>query len=103
MVDVYAVTAPFKSQTWAFERNESLKEHFGFDKRSIVQTNAKFLIAGDYLLDDCPTYLTEWAAEHPESVSMLWHLPNTRLLDDPPVYSRVHTWDEVLTKVRSTL
>jgi 5'(3')-deoxyribonucleotidase len=102
LVDIFAVTAPFKSSTWAFERVISLEEHFGIDKKHVVQTNSKFLIKGDYLLDDCPKYLGEWKAEHPDGIALLQHLPNTQGLTLDFPHTRVFSWEDVLRHVQET-
>ena len=101
MVDVYALTSPWDSPTWVYERNESLKEHFAIGRKHVVQTSAKYLVRGDFFLDDNPDHVTHWAEEHPAGVAMLWHIPNTRKLGHD--HFRVRSWAEVLGKVRSTL
>jgi 5'(3')-deoxyribonucleotidase len=101
LVDVYAVTSPWDSPTWVYERNEALKEHFGIDKKHIVQTSAKYLVRGDFFLDDNPDHVTHWASEHPHGVAMLWHIPNTRKLGHEEF--RVRSWAEVLDRVRKAL
>jgi 5'(3')-deoxyribonucleotidase len=101
LVDVFALTSPWDSPTWVYERGESLKEHFGFAKKHVVQTSAKYLVGGDFFLDDNPDHVTHWAEEHPNGVAMLWHIPNTRQLGLNQF--RVRSWDEVLDKVRNHL
>lgn len=98
VVDVYAVTSPWTSPTWVYERNASLEEHFSINKKHIVQTSAKYLVKGDFFLDDNPTHVTEWSAAHPDGVGMLWHIPNTRNLGLD--HQRVRSWDEVHAKVQ---
>lgn len=101
MVDVIAVTSHFPSPTWVHERDAQLIEDFGFKRREIVHTSAKYLCAGTYFLDDNPAHVTAWAEEHPSGIAMLWHIPNTRLLGLDDI--RMKSWDEVMHRVRSTL
>jgi 5'(3')-deoxyribonucleotidase len=101
LVDVFAVTSHFHSPTWVHERDASLKEFFAFKKQEIVHTSAKFLIQGDFFLDDNPGHVSAWMEENPTGVAMLWHIPNTRTLGMDDI--RMKSWDQVITKVRSTL
>ncbi len=101
MVDVYVVTSRFKGHgpTWVFERDAWLREYFGFELDQVIHTSAKFLIAGDAILDDRPDNVTSWLAEHPDGLGMLWDLPNTRTLGCDSL--RVRNWRDVTEKVQS--
>ncbi len=101
LVDVYAVTSHFSSPTWVHERDAQLIEEFGFKRREIVHTSAKYLVGGEYLLDDNPSHVTAWSDEHPSGHAMLWHIPNTRKLGMDDI--RMKSWDQVLARVRATL
>ncbi len=101
LVDVFAVTTHFSSPTWVHERDAQLMSLFGFKRREIVHTSAKFLVNGHYFLDDNPTHVSAWMEDHPTGVAMLWHIPNTRNMGMDDV--RVRTWDEVLSRVRASL
>jgi 5'(3')-deoxyribonucleotidase len=101
LVDVYAVTSHFTSPTWVHERDAQLMEDFGFQRREIVHTSAKFLVSGEYMLDDRPANLESWKAEHPEGIAMLWHIPNTRKLGMDDI--RMKSWQEVIDRIKSTL
>ena len=101
-VKVYAVTSHFPSSpTWVHERDHWLIEHFGFTGKEIVHTSAKYLVGGDYLLDDNPSHVAAWSNEHPDGLGLLWHIPNTRTLGMDEV--RMQSWDQVLDRVTSTL
>lgn len=102
MVDVYPVTSHFHSLTWVAERDASLMETFHFERRQIIHTSSKFLVATDAFLDDNPSHVKEWSEEHPLGLAMLWHIPNTRTMTqfDP---LRVKTWEEVLKRVEEIL
>lgn len=97
-VEVYALTSPHHSQTWYYERVEWLKKHFKMTKHDVIQTPAKFLVRGDAFLDDNPSHVEKWKAEHPDKLAMLWHIENTRLLGMEDI--RVRTWEEVLNRIR---
>ena len=96
-VDLFAVTSPFHSTTWVYERERWLAEHFGFERSQIVHTSAKYLVCGDVLLDDKPDHITAWQAEHPDGLAMLWPIANTRNL--PLDKWRVKDWPDVLDRV----
>lgn len=100
--NVYALTAPHHtSPWWVLERNLWLAEHFGFDKKHIVHTEAKYLCRGDFFLDDHPGHVNRWSERHP-GMGLWWGTRhNERLLRGPlklPEH-RVSTWEEVLQRV----
>ena len=99
-VDVHPVTSPFSSSTWVSERYAWLHDEFGFKRKDIVFTQAKFLVNGDALLDDSPKHVTSWLEEYPEKMGMLWHIPNTRTLTQYD-HLRVKSWGEVIQKVKA--
>jgi 5'(3')-deoxyribonucleotidase len=102
VVDVLAVTSHFPSSpTWVYERDKWLDHFFAFRGNEIIHTRAKSAVYGEYFLDDNPSHVSAWMAEHPKGVPMLWHMPNTSKLGLADF--RVHSWDEVHTRVRSTL
>jgi 5'(3')-deoxyribonucleotidase len=73
---VYAVTAPMWSGlTWQGERMEWLVGHFGFRRDHIVSTAAKYLIAGDVLIDDKPSTVESWGFAHPMGCGVVWAQP----------------------------
>lgn len=101
--NVYALTAPHHtSPWWVLERNIWLGDNFGFDKRHIVHTEAKYLCRGDFFLDDHPGHVNRWSVRHPGE-GLWWATKhNARLLRGPlalPLDRRVTTWEEVLARV----
>lgn len=96
--DVYVVTSPQHNRHWVYERCEWLQDHFQIDRRHVFHAHAKWKVHGDAFLDDRPEHVAEWAAKHPDKLSMLWHIPNTRTLGQGLL--RVFTWDEVIDHVR---
>lgn len=99
-VDIYPVSSPFPSPTWGHERYEWLQNHFGFERKKVVFTSAKYLIAGDAFLDDNPENVTSWLEEHPDKLGMLWHIPNTRKMTEYD-YLRVNSWEKVIALVKN--
>lgn len=94
---VVAVTSPWHSRHWVYERTEWLKEHFDFKSADIVHTSTKCLVSGDELLDDHPTHVERWGKAHPNGQAMLWHIHNTRNMGFEA--QRVRTWEEVLQRL----
>jgi len=97
-VDVYPVTSPVHSPTWVYERYIWLQKYFGFNKKEVIITGSKFLIAGDALLDDNPEHVTSWLEEYPDKLGMLWDIPNTHLLKQYDRF-RVYNWEEVIKRI----
>lgn len=98
-VDLFCVTSHFHSETWVYERDHALIDHFGFKKAEIVYTGAKFLIGADIMLDDKPEHVLAWQAEHPDGLAMLWPIPNTRNM--PLDKHRVKDWNDVIERVKA--
>lgn len=99
LVDVYVVTSPWHSANWMWERTNWLMREFGFTKKQIVHTSAKYLCKGDYLMDDNPEHIGAWMKEFPDGLPLLYHIPNTRNIHIPGAV-RIYDWDSVLTLVR---
>lgn len=96
--NVYALTAPHHgSFYWVVERNQWLGDHFGFDKKHVVHTDAKFLCKGSEFLDDNPNHVARWQGRHPEGHGMLWSTAHNKRLQGHDAL-RVHSWAEVLRR-----
>lgn len=68
LADVYPVTAPFDptiAPHWVPEREAWIAEHLGIARGKIVQTSVKYLVGGDYLVEDKTSALVQWDQEHP--------------------------------------
>ncbi|MBK7823186.1 MAG: hypothetical protein IPJ61_19565 [Tessaracoccus sp.] len=74
IADVYAVTAPFDALYWVSERDWWLKEHFGFTRKQIVHTDAKYLVAGDVFIDDKVEHVRRWV-DRRIGTAVLWAQP----------------------------
>lgn len=73
IADVYAVTA-FHSLHWVSERDWWLTEHFGFTRKQIVHTDAKYLVAGDVFIDDKVEHVQRWV-DRRTGTAVLWAQP----------------------------
>jgi 5'(3')-deoxyribonucleotidase len=97
---VYIVTSPLNhNPTWTHERELWLHDHFGIHHKQIVHTSAKYLCLGDVIIDDRPKNITDWEAEHPDGLGLLWDAPWNRLDD---VRFRARSWEEVVTRIAGT-
>ena len=91
--DIYIVTSPMNHvPTWTHEREQWLKAHFGIEPKKVVHTSAKYICRGDVLVDDRPSNIEAWEAEHPDGVGLLWDQPYNR---DDDAGVRVRTWAQV--------
>ncbi len=80
VADVYIVTAPWNScATWTHEREAWLKKHFGIRPDHVIHTSAKYVCAGDFLVDDKVSACLKWQREHPSSLAVIWDTPHNRL------------------------
>lgn len=73
--DVRAVTSPYKSKTWASERETWLCDLFGFERDHVVQTPGKDIVFGDVLVDDKLETCQVWSKRWRESTSILFSAP----------------------------
>jgi 5'(3')-deoxyribonucleotidase len=96
IAEVFAVTSAI---SWASERSVHLKNTFDIDKEHQVYTKAKFLVNGDFFVDDCPQNVLDWKSFHPNGDGMVW---DTRGNQGITNYEdvRVSSWDQVIGKVR---
>jgi 5'-nucleotidase len=99
LADVFFVTSPWKSPTWAYERTRWLRAQMGVEDahERVVSTQAKHLVAGDVFVDDKPENVAAWAADHPSGLALLWDQPTNRT---SPVRPRCASWDDLVRAVR---
>jgi 5'(3')-deoxyribonucleotidase len=98
VADVYICTAPMRGPTWASERDRWLMKHFGFSTRQIIHTSAKYVCAGDFLVDDKVDNLVKWGERHPHGHPIFWMRPqhSSHKWDG----LSTHDWDELCEMVR---
>lgn len=75
VADVYACTSPMNGPTWTHERDGWLSRHFGFTSKQIIHTSAKYVCAGDMLIDDKIENLDKWKSWHPGGLAVRWIMP----------------------------
>lgn len=95
--NVYALTSPQHSPFWVYERNQWLGDHFGFDPKHTINTEAKYMCVGQEFLDDNPVHIERWKARH-KGAGMLWSTVHNRRMKGHDEL-RVNSWDEVLKRV----
>lgn len=100
--EVYLVTAPYPSYSWASERLNWIEQHLRFPSTHVVLTSAKHLVCGDVLIDDKASNLVEWHKAHPKGVPLLWgtHINHPSNLYLPGI-RRVTSWGEVIDQIRA--
>lgn len=99
VTDFYFVTAPMvKNPGWFNERHAWLVQHFEVEDRMVNFVHDKFLVKGDFLLEDSDKNLMAWLEEFPDGHGILWDRPWNRSCNDPRVI-RVSTWAEVIDLV----
>lgn len=96
--DVFFVTAPFDSPTWAWEREQWLKEHFNIHHKQVVSTAAKHIVEGDMLIDDKPSNVYQWKDSYKDGMAVLWDHPTNRHIEGETVL-RIRDWNEILRLV----
>lgn len=73
VADVYVVTSPWNSNpTWMSEREAWLARHFGIAHAKVIHTSAKYVCAGDFLVDDKTSTLVSWRKAHPTGIAVRW-------------------------------
>lgn len=99
VADVYVVTSPMNGPTWTHERDRWLMYHFGFTTKQIVHTSAKYLCAGDALIDDKIDNLLKWKRCHPGGLGIRWIVKQYRHHE----YEGPSTdnWDKVIELVQT--
>lgn len=73
--DVYVCTSPMDGPTWTSERDEWLEHYFGFTTKQIIHCSAKYVCAGDFLVDDKISNLQKWQLHHPHGIAVQWVMP----------------------------
>lgn len=101
--DLYFVTSPMMdNKSWMQERAEWLISRYGVRHNQVNFVTDKFIVRGDFLLDDSGKNCSLWADRNPFGIPMIWDRPHNRNEHDKRV-TRVHSWDEVLDIVSSSL
>lgn len=91
--DLFIVTSPLGGKFWSGERAAWLWDHFAIPTSRVMSGSAKFICAGDYILDDKVSTLIEWRVHHPRGVALCWDTPHNR--NDVWDGLRIKDWDTV--------
>ncbi len=70
LFSVGVVTAPFNSPTWRRDRMEWL-QRYGFKEEQIIFSDKKEEVSGFVFIDDKPSNIRDWAAEHPDGIALM--------------------------------
>lgn len=95
IADVYIVTSPWNSPYWTFERDSWLLDNFGVPRKNIVHTDAKYLVSGDYLIDDKTSHIVNWCAEQPNGQGILWESAHNKGHEIPENSVTLSDWHSV--------
>ena len=97
--EVVAVTKPFPSPAWAYEREVWLKGHV----EHVIHTGAKEMILGNVLIEDCVENAVRWLEHHPGKTAVLIERPWNRYEAHAHGLVRVKTFTEALDAVHAVL
>lgn len=97
--DIFIVTSPLLSKTWAYERSQWLIDYFDIPHTNHVITKAKYLVAGDFLVDDTPRHVVSWAEANLNGTGLLKHQSYNVNYSLSSNRKRVYSWEEILKLV----
>lgn len=97
--DVYFVTSPMDSLTWEGERRRWVSKHFNVPRSTVLNASAKYVCAGDFLVDDKIDNLIKWQKGHPGGVPIRWIMPHLASHEWSGASAR--TWPELIEIVKN--
>lgn len=102
--NIMYVTSPYKdSPTWAYDRIEWLKRHFGASRYDIISTPEKRYVDGICLVDDKPENIQDWAQYNERGYPILFDQPwNQRFNFKPSIGYRIRRTNDY-NKIVSSL
>lgn len=103
LADVYFVTSPMHGPHWSDERARWLVDYFGAKRNQVVSTNAKYVCAGDVLVDDKTSHVVKWLQHHERGLGVVWAQPYNIADTLPERAIRTLNWNDVVKSVRFTL
>lgn len=93
--DIYCVTTPFKKcREWENARRDWIEEYFPGLFRDVIFCDDKFLIRGDFFVDDKPQNLVKWRNENPQGQFWLYDARKRLSLSWP--MDRIGSWQNGL-------
>jgi 5'(3')-deoxyribonucleotidase len=99
--EVFVCTSSVDAPYYHKERIAQLRTDVGFDRKHIVFTHSKYIVGGDFLIDDRPDNCFAWAEEHPNGLVFLY--ANQMNQHDPrsdPRVIRTSNWREIEDVIR---
>lgn len=99
IANVYFVTANTRSnKTWTYDREKALQKFFG-DKVKLVHTHHKYLVHGDFFIDDKLENVAEWQKWHPKGLAIVWHKAYNTAYQG----IRADNWNDIIKMVKSSI
>lgn len=94
---VLAVTSPWSSRSWCWERTSWLEDNFGFSSKDVLHVSGerKALVRGDMLIDDKASTVIDWKQANPYGVGVIWDATYNRNTPSPGVL-RARSWQRVV-------
>ena len=93
IANVYVVTSPMKGETWTRERDRWLARHFNFTTKQIIHASAKYVCAGDFLIDDKIDNLVKWKKHNPNGHPIRWVMAHLASHEWPG--EQTNDWDRL--------
>ncbi len=97
---VYAVTAPWRADTWAHERREWLAGHIHENHVLSVPTGAKHMVSGDILIEDNPETIGDWLHGNPRGHAILIDRPYNQVATYSSRVYRAVTYGQAIQLVQ---
>lgn len=101
--ELYVVTAPWDSATWAHERKKWVSKHLNPGRVISCGSSAKALVRGNVLIEDSPSTCHAWLEANPDGFAILRDLPINRpgtqtfdCVGDHPRMLRAESYEEAL-------
>ena len=93
---IRVATAPWDSHpTWDYDRRWWLKEHFSITPDRIHSGSDKFVLRGDFLVDNRAKHVAAWLEKNPGKVGVLWRTPHNRTEVLPAGARETSSWDQL--------
>lgn len=99
--EVFVVTAPYHQSPWMHHREQWLKNKLKIDKHHIIHTHAKYVVDGDFFIDDNVKHVNEWKQAHPAGCAILFsslYNTNSVLIDG---VIRTNDWNQIIEMVKA--
>lgn len=105
ITNLYFITSPMMNNVgWLNERYAWLVKHFEIKKHQLGYVTDKFIVHGDFLLDDSQSNLIKWIEEpiNKNGKALLWDRPWNKHVEDNRL-TRIFSWQQVLDLVKESI